>query len=202
MGRGLKIFILLIILGGLSLVPSFASGYYLRFLTVIFMWVGLASCWNIVAGYTGYVDLGPVAYYGLGAYTTGVLMLRAGWPFVPSLILSGIVPALISLPIGIPTMRLRGAYFAIATLAFAEAMREIILQWDVVTKMELTGGSYGLNLPIGPRYEYFYYLMLGVMLAVLATTYWIDRSKFGYGLRAIREAEQAAEVSGVNTLRL
>ncbi len=122
-------------------------------------------------------------------------------PFLVSILVSGLVSALIALPIGLPTLRLRGAYFGIATLAFAEAMKQIILEFDKTVGVNFFEGPHGITLPIGPRNEFFYYIGFGVMMVVIGMTYWIRRSKFGYALRAIREAEQAAELSGVDTLR-
>ena len=118
-----------------------------------------------------------------------------------SILVSGLVSALIALPIGLPTLRLKGAYFGIATLAFAEAMKQIILEFDKTAGVNFFEGPHGITLPIGPKNEFFYYVGFGVMVVVIGIAYWIKRSKFGYALRAIREAEQAAELSGVDTLR-
>ena len=98
------------------------SGYLIRLFAIIFLWIGKAGCWNIISGYTGYIDFGAVAYFGIGSYVTALLMAKAHVPFLLSILMSGLVSGLIALPIGFPTLRLRGAYFGIATLAFAEAM--------------------------------------------------------------------------------
>jgi branched-chain amino acid transport system permease protein len=177
------------------------SGYMVRFLAIIFLWIGKTGCWNIVAGYTGYIDFGPVAYFGIGSYVTGLLMAKAHIPFLFSILLSGAISALIAFPIALPTLRLRGAYFGIATLAFAEAMKQIILEFDQTVGVRFFEGPHGITLPIGPGNVSFYYVGFAIMIAVIGITYWTEGSKFGYALRAIREAEQAAELSGVNTLR-
>lgn len=177
------------------------SGYLVRLLAMIFLWIGKTGCWNIVAGYTGYIDFGPVAYFGIGSYVTALLMAKAHIPFLFSILVGGAISALIALPIALPTLRLRGAYFGIATLAFAEAMKQIILEFDKTVGVQFFEGSYGITLPIGPGNVYFYYVGFGIMIAVIGITYWTEGSKFGYALRAIREAEQAAELSGVNTSR-
>jgi len=177
------------------------SGYLIRLLAIIFLWIGKAGCWNIVAGYTGYIDFGAVGYFGIGSYVTALLMTKAHFPFLPSILLSGFISGLIAFPIGLPTLRLKGAYFGIATLAFAEAMKQIILEFDQTVGVHLFEGPHGITLPIGPGNEFFYYIGFLVMIAVTGMTYWVRRSKFGYALRAIREAEHAAELSGVNTLR-
>jgi len=182
----------LIILGAIA--PFGISGYWLRFITFIFMWIGLAGSLNLVTGYTGYLDFGHVAFFGIGAYTTGVLMVKLGMPFFPAMFMGAILAGILALLVGIPTMRLKGAYFAIAMLAFAEAMKQVVLEFDGIT-----GGGNGLSLPIYTNYQFFYYMMFSAVLLIIGTTYWFERSKFGKGLMAIREAELAAEVSGVNT---
>ncbi len=194
--------ILILITIGLLFVPFGGfSEYFVRLLAVIFLWIGKAGCWNIISGYTGYIDFGAVGYYGIGTYVTALLMSKGNAPFLVSILISGIVSALIALPIGLPTLRLRGAYFGIATLAFAEAMKEIILEFDKTVGIHFFEGPHGITLPIGPKNEFFYYIGFGVMVVVIGIAYWIKRSKFGYALRAIHEAEQAAELSGVDTLR-
>ncbi|MGO8989928.1 MAG: branched-chain amino acid ABC transporter permease [bacterium] len=194
--------ILILITIGLLFVPFGGfSEYFVRLLAVIFLWIGKAGCWNIISGYTGYIDFGAVGYYGIGSYVTALLMSKGNAPFLVSILISGIVSALIALPIGLPTLRLRGAYFGIATLAFAEAMKEIILEFDKTVGIHFFEGPHGITLPIGPKNEFFYYIGFGVMVVVIGIAYWIKRSKFGYALRAIHEAEQAAELSGVDTLR-
>lgn len=178
----------------LSLLPLSLSGYWMRFLTFIFMWIGLAGSLNLITGYTGYLDFGHVAFFGLSAYVTGILMVKLGLPFFPSLLVGSLASALLAIVVGIPTMRLKGAYFAIAMLALAEAMKHLVMEFDGVT-----GGGDGLNFPIYTNYYFFYYAMFGAALLVNITTYWFEKSKFGYALIAIRDAELAAEVSGVNT---
>ena len=178
------------------------EGYRLRLFSLVFMWVALSGCWNLMSGYTGYIDFGPVAYFGVGSYCTSLLMIKGGFPFFPSIFLAGSICALLALAIGTPTLKLRGAYFAIATFAAAEAIKQVILEWDSVAGFEFFGGAHGLTLPLPPPYEFFYYTLLFLMALVLVLTALMERSKFGYGLRAIREAEQAAELAGVPTLSL
>jgi branched-chain amino acid transport system permease protein len=187
---------------GLLIVPfAGVSGYVIRLFAMIFFWIGKTGCWNIISGYTGYIDFGAVGYYGIGSYVTAILMSKGHVPFLVSILISGIVSALIALPIGLPTLRLKGAYFGIATLAFAEAMKQIILEFDKTVGVNFFEGPHGITLPIGPQNEFFYSIGFVVMIAVIGITYWIRRSKFGYALRAIHEAEHAAELSGVDTLR-
>jgi len=177
-----------------ALAPLWISGYAMRYFTFVFMWIGLAGSLNLLTGYTGYLDFGHVAFFGIGAYTTGILMLKFGMYFIPSMAVGAFAAGFIALILGIPTLRLRGAYFAIAMLAFAEAMKHVVLELD-----EITGGGNGLSLPIYTKYEFFYYMMLFAVLLTIAMTWWFGKSKFGYALKAIREDELAADVSGVNT---
>jgi branched-chain amino acid transport system permease protein len=174
--------------------PFGLSGYWLRFMTFIFMWIGLAGSLNLLTGYTGYLDFGHTAFFGVGAYVTGILMVRTGMLFLPAMLAGAIIAAVLAVIVGIPTMRLRGTYFAIAMLAFAEAMNQVVLEVD-----ELTGGGNGLSLPIYTNYPFFYYMMLAAVLCIVGTTYWFHHSRFGTALMAIREAELAAEMSGVDT---
>jgi branched-chain amino acid transport system permease protein len=170
--------------------------------TLIFMWAALAGSWNLLAGYAGAADLGPVVYYGIGAFATGILMTRTDLPFSVSLVLAGLIAVAIAFVVGTPTLRLRGAYFAIGTLALAESAKQLALAWDRLTGMALTGGSAGVSLPLSGSYVIFYYLMLGIMVLVTGTALWLGRSRFGYGLRAIGENERLAEASGVDLHRL
>jgi len=191
------------VLALLLILPVFhPSGYVMRLVSTIFMWVALASCWNIMSGYTGYIDFGPVVYFGMGAYTTALLMTRAGMPFFLSIVAGGIVAVVFAVPVGIPTLRLRGAYFAIATFAFAEAMKQVALEWDRVVGVHFFEGSNGITLPIGPSHRFFYYTFWVIMTILFVITYFIERSRMGYALKAIHEAEDAAELSGVDTLRI
>jgi len=194
--------VVVLITVGLLIVPFGGfSEYFIRLLAIIFLWIGKTGCWNIISGFTGYIDFGAVGYYGIGSYVTALLMSKGHAPFLISILVSGVVSALIALPVGLPTLRLRGAYFGIATLAFAEAMKQIILEFDKTVGVNFFEGPHGITLPIGPKNEFFYYIGFGVMIIVIGIAYWIRRSKLGYALRAIHEAEHAAELSGVNTLR-
>src|ERR1700722_10489617 len=98
------------------LAPVAISGYWLRFATFIFMWIGLAGSLNLLTGYTGYLDFGHTAFFGVGAYTTGILMEKAGLPFLPAMVAGAIAASILAVIVGIPTMKLRGTYFAIAML--------------------------------------------------------------------------------------
>ena len=186
----------------LVLLPLGLGAYQVRLATVIFMWAALAGAWNLLAGYAGAVDLGPVFYYGIGAFVTAAGMVRGGLPFLLSVAIAGVVAMAIAFAVGTPTLRLRGAYFAIGTLALAESGKQLALAWDRLTKIPLTGGSAGISLPLSAGYVLFYYVMLALMTAVTAAALWLGVSKFGYGLRAVGENDRLAEASGVDIHRL
>lgn len=194
--------IVVIVFAVLLLLPLGIGPYPLRVATVIFMWAALAGSWNLLAGYAGAVDLGPVVYYGIGAFLTAAGMVRMRLPFLLSAALAGVVSMAIAWAVGGPTLRLRGAYFAIGTLALAESAKQLALAWDRLTGIPLTGGSAGVSLPLSAGYRVFYYTMLGLMTGVTGAAFWLGRSKFGYGLRAVGENDRLAEASGVDIHRL
>jgi branched-chain amino acid transport system permease protein len=187
--------VLILLIG--VLLPLFVSDYWVRTVTLLFMLAGMAQGWNFIGGYTGYPAFGNVAFFGMGAYTTGILMNKTGWTFVPSFVVSGIVAALFAILIGLPVLRLKGHYFAIATLGVAEAVREIADNW-----VSLTEGGHGMTLPISQDPNFglqIYYTMLGILLASVLMTYLLSRTRWIYGMVAIREDEDAAKVMGINT---
>ncbi len=162
--------------------------------TQMFMLVTLASNWNLTGGFTGYIDFGHAVFFGLGAYGTGILMNKLGWPFWPALFIGGIIAALFAVLIGSATLRLKGPYFSISMLGTFVAMREIIR----VVK-PLTGGGQGLTLPPYLNRPLFYYVTLILGILVVFMIWWIRRTEFGATLIAIREDEIGAEMRGINT---
>jgi branched-chain amino acid transport system permease protein len=166
-----------------------------QFVINLFMLAILAESWNIIGGFTGYASFGNVAFFGLGAYTTGILMTKAALPLPVALAAAAVVPMLFAAAIGLPILRLKGHYFAIATLGVAETMRE------VVYNVEVTGAGTGLVMPIARTPALFFYLMLAILVAVTLVNVWLARSRFGYGLIAIREDEDAAAAMGIDTTR-
>lgn len=191
----------LVSVGVACLLPLFTeSEYVIRFATMVIFWTGLAGCWNISCGYTGYIDFGPVVYFGIGSYGTAIAMAKFGASFFLAVGISGLAALLVALPIGLTTLRLRGAYFAIATFAFAEAMKQVALEFDRTFGVSFFEGSHGITLPMGDHdNEFFFFCILAVTLAVILMHYVIEHSKFGLGLKAIHESEDGAEISGVNT---
>ncbi len=177
--------------------PQILDRSQLRELTTISMFVVLTSAWNIIGGLAGYPSFGNVVFFGLGAYATAVLTdpEHGHLPLVVGLLASPLVPAVAAVVIGFPLLRLRGHYFSIATLGISIAFGEVINNLDVL------GGATGLFPPIIRNDLLFYYLMFFAAALTVAVTWWITRSRLGYGLVAIRENEEAAAVLGVDTTR-
>ena len=173
--------------------------YWQGVLFLCFLFAIMASGWNIISGFAGYVSLGQSAFMGLGAYTTALLALHlhvTPWAMMP---LGGVLAALVAAVLGVVIMRTRGHAFVIITIAFLLILQLVTLNWT-----SFTGGSNGLTLPITtyPRdwqYAPFYYVMFGVLGLQILMSWWIRRSKFGMGLIAIREDEDKAAAVGVNT---
>ncbi len=175
----------------------FFAGY------TVLQFVVLGTAWNILGGYTGYVNFGSAAFFAMGAYAS-VFMHKAYPVPLPFLIaLGGVVSGIVGLGMGYLTLRLRGAFFAIATLALAVVLQTFIVNWDYV------GGARGAYIIrpqrvalIGPYIQYLFLLMLALAVAALTCARWIERSRLGYGFATIRDDELAAEASGVPTLQL
>ncbi len=166
--------------------------FVLRVATEALMWIGLAISWDVLGGYTGYLNFGHGAFFGLGAYTTAILMMKAGWPFWASLPAGGLVAGLGAVVAGIPTLRLKGAYFAIATWAMSRAVQQLALV------LEVTGGPDGMRLPPFLNPQFFFYLMLALVAALFVTLWFLlERSSFGLKVKAIREDEEGAMALGL-----
>jgi branched-chain amino acid transport system permease protein len=206
----------------------FFAGY------TVLQFIVLATAWNILGGYTGYVNFGSAAFFALGAYSTVALhkfspqvyrswvddmpdwassfvhsavdpVVQALFPLpIPVLIvIGGVISAIVGLGTGYLTLRLRGAFFAIATLALAVVLQTLVVNWDYV------GGSRGAYIirpneiaVIGSYIQYLFLLMLALVVVALGVARGIERSQLGYGFATIRDDELAAEASGVPTLKL
>ncbi len=188
----------LIFLVILIIIPPFLSGYMLRILTAVVMFATLTEAINIIAGYAGYPAFGNVVFFGMGAYVTAILM-NHGFGFYLTLIPSIVTAVLFAVVIGFPVLRLRGHYFAIASLGVNVAVMEI------VNNLKIAGAAEGLTLPLkkgaNPHvvYTYFYYLFLVVLVLSVIFTIWLEKNRFGFGLRAIRVDEDGALAMGINT---
>ena len=169
---------------------------------VILQYIVIATAWNILGGYAGYVNFGTPAFFALGAYTAVFLIQTARAPLPVLILAGGLVSALLGLGIGYLTLRLRGVFFSIATLALSIVLQTVIINWQFV------GGSRGLSVirPSGPPFGNYVTFLFAVMVvlavAAVMTARFIERSWIGRGLAALRDSEEAAECMGVPTLRL
>jgi branched-chain amino acid transport system permease protein len=181
---------------------SFAINIFIRIL--LFAFIGVA--WNLMGGYAKQLSLGHAAYFGLGAYTSTLLQIDLGISPWIGMFAGGVVAMLASLPIGALCFRLRGPYFAIATIATAQVLMLIFLKFrDFAWGAEGTTIPNLGNAPLMMQFDAkaaYYYLALGLLVLGLAITYLIERSWMGYYLVAIGEDEDAAEAIGVNAPRI
>jgi branched-chain amino acid transport system permease protein len=176
----------------------FFAGY------TVLQFVVLATAWNILGGYTGYVNFGTAAFFALGAYSTVFFHKFFPLPIPVLVVMGAVVSGLVGLGTGYLTLRLRGAFFAIATLALAVVLQTLIVNWDYV------GGARGAyvirpaeqELLHLPYIQYLFLVMLALALISIVIARTIEHSKLGYGFATIRDDELAAEASGVPTLRL
>lgn len=173
--------------------PLLTDKLWFRVATTVAMFVVLAGAWNIIGGMTGYAAFGNVAFFGVGAYTTATLVDKFHVTFALALLAAPLVAALFAAVVGLPLLRLRGHYFAIATLGLSVALGEL------VNNIEPLGGSTGVFLPIVRSDMLFFYLMAVTAVLTVVVSWLVLRTRFGYGLLAIRENEEAAAVIGVNT---
>jgi len=192
----------------------FTNDYFFFAAYVVLQYIVLSTAWNILGGYTGYTNFGTGAFFALGAYSSVVLhklpaLLKTfdiaipGVPLPVMILVGGVVSGIVGLGTGYLTLRLRGVFFAIATLALAIVVQTLIVNWDYV------GGSRGIYIirpaqaPLGGGYiQYLYTLMVALSVISVGIARWIERSRLGLGFAAIRDDELAAEAGGVPTLRL
>jgi len=177
--------------------------YYFQAGYVVLQYIVLATAWNILGGYTGYVNFGVAAFFALGAYSTVALYKLVPLPLPALVLIGGLVSGVVGLGMGYLTLRLRGAFFSIATLAMAVVMQTLITNWEFV------GGSRGAyilrpaQVPVLGNYiVYLFLVMLVLSVVAIGIARSIERSRLGFGFAAIRDDELAAEAAGVPTLRL
>ena len=175
----------------------FFAGY------VVLQYVVLATAWNILGGYCGYVNFGSAAFFALGAYSTVAIHKFSPMPIPVLIVAGGLVSGIVGLGMGYLTLRLRGSFFAIATLALAVVLQTLIVNWDYVGGSR---GAYIIRPATGPLFgsyvQYLFVVMLVLAGIAVATARIIERSRLGFGFATIRDDELAAEASGVPTLRL
>lgn len=188
-----RLLLALLALAVLAGVPWYGSDVLVQFGINTLLLAVLAQGWNIIGGYAGYASFGNSVFYGLGSYGVAIAMAQWELPFAAGLALGAALAVVFAVLLGVPVLRLRGHYFAIATLALAQVMTAI------VSNIGLAGQNIGLVLPPLNNDPLFYELSLGLLTLATLTVAWLTRSRFGFGLIAIRENEEGAAVMGVNT---
>ena len=193
------------ILAFLIVLPLVSSpfGQHVMILTFLFAMCGVA--WNVMGGYAGMFSFGQAAFFGIGAYTSSFLLLRFHVSPWIGLAAGGIISSLLAAAIGYPCSNLRGHYFAIASIAFAEIVRIVFTNWQVV------GAAEGLTIPmLKESFAHFmfhssklpyYYIILAFLVLAVAVCRWVATSKMGYYFRAIKESHEIAQVLGVDVVR-
>jgi len=200
-----KIAAIVTLLLALAFPLVFTDTFPIHVMILVYMFGMLGVGWNIMGGYAGMFSFGQTAFFGIGAYTSSFLLMTFGVNPWIGLVAGGIAAALVAAAIGYPCSNLRGHYFAIASIAFAEIVRVIFNNWKLV------GAASGLSLPMldesftnfmfhSSKLPY-YYIMLAFLLLAITTCYFVATSKMGYYFRAIKESHQVAEGLGVNVVR-
>jgi len=190
---------LLVLIACVAALPLFGGAYALRLGTIACMYSILALSWNVVGGFAGYPSFATAAFFGFGAYATGVLM-NDGLPLWLSVVIAAAAALLLAALLGAVLLRLRGHYFAIASLSLVEVLREL-----VNNATDLTGGGMGLNIPLVAGSSvmsdatFFFYAMWGLFLATALMVMAVASSKLGFGLACIRQNETASSMVGLNT---
>lgn len=196
--RKKDLYLALIVFSLAFLLPLFLKDSYFRhILIMVFLWIVLGVAWNLLAGYTGQVSFGHASFFGVGAYTAGIIFKHLGVSPWYGMVAGGLIAVLFAVPMGLLCFRLRGPYFALAMLALAEVLRLIATNW-----VGFTNGMIGiLIIPTFKSKLPYYYLIAALALVSLITVMRIVGSKPGYWFLAIREDQDAAESMGVPTTR-
>ncbi|MDI6878664.1 MAG: branched-chain amino acid ABC transporter permease [Desulfitobacteriaceae bacterium] len=201
-----KTIIQLAILAVVAMIPlALDNDYYLDMIINIFLWALLAGAWNLTAGYGGLLSLGHAAFLGIGAYTSTILFVKMGVSPWIGMLAGGLLATAVGVLLGYLTIRLKGPFFSLATMAFGEIMTII-----AVNARGLTRGSEGISIPFKPSFanlvfqgkiEYFYIGLMLCLIPIFIAKY-LEHSKIGYYLMAIREDEVAAKSLGVKSVRV
>jgi branched-chain amino acid transport system permease protein len=193
----------LVVLGGFFLPRLVTNPFYFFAGYVVLQYVVIATGWNILGGYAGYINFGSSAFFGAGAYTAAFLFKAFGAPMLVQVLGAGCIGVILGVATGYLTLRIQGIYFAIATVAL------VVVLETIVHNTEYLGGAAGLPLLVPPpptwfggQQQYVFFVMLLLAVGSIVMARWIEVSWVGRGLRAIRASEPAAECSGVPTLRL
>lgn len=201
-----SLLITIIVAGAIALiVPLFADLYLFSVLTTVFIWIILGQAWNLLGGFTGQISFGHAMFLGIGSYTAMILINELNLDMFLSIIIGGLFAAILSVPIGLLIFRLRGPYFALGTLAFAEIMLILARNFKSITNggegLMLTESASFLGFEITTKGDYFF---IALLLAATITyfCYYLMRTKTGYSFIAIRENQDAAESMGINSTKV
>jgi branched-chain amino acid transport system permease protein len=185
------------------------SATYLHIIIMLYFYAYLTTSWNLVGGFAGVLPLGHAAFVGIGAYTSTILSLQYGLSPWLGMLVGGLLATVVGILIGLPTFKMRGAYFALATIAFAEGLRVMVENINHIGPLNVNGPR-GLQIPplntglanfMFTDKAPYYYIILVMLLGVLMLTSWISRSKLGYALNAGGEEPEAAMALGINVAR-
>jgi len=199
----------LVVLIAFGLPVVLRSPTYLHIIILLYLYAYLTTSWNLVGGFAGVLPLGHAAFVGIGAYTSTILSLQYGISPWLGMIVGGILATIVGVIIGLPTFKMRGAYFALATIAFGEGIRVMVENIDYLGPLNLNGPR-GLQIPplnlglanfMFTAKQPYYYIILIMLVGVLVLTYFVSRSKLGYYLNAGGEEPEAAMALGVNVAR-
>jgi branched-chain amino acid transport system permease protein len=193
-----------VVVAAVFLASRFVTNDYFFFASyLVLQYIVLATAWNILGGYTGYLNFGTAGFFAIGAYTAVVLHKLWAPPIPVSILVGGVISGVLGLGMGYLTLRLRGVFFAISTLAMAVVLQTLVTNWDFV------GGSRGVYIIrpsqaplVGNYIQYLFLVMLVLSGIAVGIARSIEDSILGYGLATIRDDELSAEASGVPTLRL
>lgn len=177
----------------LAFVPALGGDYAIGVVLNLLMWIALTQSWVVLSAMTGYVSLGHAVFFGAGAYV--MVLCFGSLPFWLSVIVAGTATGLLALIVGYPCLRVRGPYFVILTFGLAELVKFVVIN------IEAALGQFGRLLFGGPGLAQIFYVVLALAAVSVVVTYLVRRSRFGAGLRAIRENEEAAETLGINVAR-
>jgi len=192
-----KKFLPLLILVILALVPAFERNpYILHMMIMVLIWISLGQSWNLLGGFTGQISFGHAAFYGVGAYSAGLLYFHKEISTWYGMILGPLMAMVLAVPMGLICFRLRGAYFALAMLALAELLRLIATNW-----ISFTNGSVGILIVPVVGKVFYYYLALALAAFGFYVIRQVSNSKWGFCFVAIREDQDAAESMGIDTTK-
>jgi branched-chain amino acid transport system permease protein len=188
-----RLIIAIVIVALLGAVPWIGDDLIIHFGISTLLVATLAQSWNILGGFTGYVSFGNSVFYGLGTYGTAIVMAQFNQPFWLGLVVGAVLAIVCALVLGVPILRLRGPYFAIATLGLSAAMGAVF------ANLPIAGANIGLILPLTRADVMFYELSLVLLVVCTGVVAWMSSNRFGMALIAIREDEDAADAMGVHT---